>query len=68
VDEVHDVRARTQQPRTHELREQWRIVGVGAKVAAEVRRVVGIARDGCEPHVFKNYTEFEQFKLRHICS
>jgi hypothetical protein len=37
-------------------------------VAAEVRCVVGIARDGCEPHVFKNYTEFEQFKLRHICS
>ena len=68
MDKVHNVRARTQEPRTHELREQWRIVGVGAEVAAEVRRVVRIARDGCESYVFRNYTEFDNHKLHHICS
>lgn len=66
VHEVYNVRARTQEPRTHELREKWGIVGVGAEVVAEVRRVVGIARDRCEPHVSRNYTEFDKHKLHHI--
>jgi hypothetical protein len=51
VHEVHDPSARPQEPRADKLREERRAVGVGAKVAAEVRRVVCVTRDDGEPQV-----------------